>query len=484
MSITKRNYVYQIIYQVLVSILPFITSPYIARVLGADSIGIYSYTYSIVSYFGLFAMLGIFTYGNRAIAKAKNDQEELNKTFTSLYVLHVGLSVVALLAYVGYILVFIRENKLIAVVQTFYLLAQLFDINWFFFGMEKFKLTVTRNCIIKILTVILIFLLVNKKEDLWVYALIMSAGQLLSVFLIWPYLPKYARFCRVTLKEVFVHLKPMFILFFAVIATSVYSYMDKIMIGSMSSYEQLGFYENSWKMIEFPVGFITALGTVMMPKISNLITQHDDETINKYIYKSMRFSLIAACAIAFGVAAISTEFSVVFWGDDFAGCGIIMTLLSATIIIMSWNSVVRAQYLIPREHDRVYLIAVISGAVVNLLLNAFLIRRFGAAGASVATVLSYFTICMVQNCYSRRALSLMKFFFESVPYFIIGLIMYFIVRFVAGFMKVGICTLLVEVIVGALSYGVLTLIYALIKKDTFVIEIMINVKNKLLRKHV
>lgn len=480
MSNVKKNYVYQLMYQVLISILPFITSPYLARVLGADSIGIYTYTYSIVTYFALFAMLGIFDYGNRTISKAKDDPIMLSRAFTSLYILHVILSVIALLAYLCYLAFCINDNRLIANVQMYFLLAQLFDISWFFFGMEKFKLTVVRNCIIKILTVVLIFIFVNQKEDLWIYALIISIGQLLSALLLWPHLPKYVRFCKVSLKEIFAHIKPMIVLFFAVIANSVFSYMDKIMIGSMSSYEQLGLYDNSWKMIEFPVGFITALGTVMMPKISNLLINKNDIAINNYIYKSMRFSMLAASAIAFGIAAISKEFSVVFWGSAFEECSLIMSLLSVTIIIMSLNSVVRTQYLIPREYDKVYLLAVISGAIVNIGLNAVLIPKLGAPGASIATILSYLTICIIQCINVRRALPLGKYIVECLPYLIIGFFMYLIIRFAARYLRISILTLFIEIGIGVVSFTLMSLVYALTKKDVFIVDLISGIKIKII----
>ena len=162
----KQNYLYNVIYQLLLVLLPLLTAPYISRVLGTEGVGIYSYTYSIAYYFVLFAMLGINNYGNRAIAKVKDNSEELNRTFSSLLIFHIYISILTTIAYVFYCIFLVKDNTYIAILQVLYVLSGIFDINWFYFGMEKFKLTVTRNTIIKLLSVIAIFLFVKNENDL------------------------------------------------------------------------------------------------------------------------------------------------------------------------------------------------------------------------------------------------------------------------------------------------------------------------------
>ncbi len=482
MSNMKKNYLYQVCYQFLISVLPFITSPYISRVLGADGIGKYSFTYAVITYFKIFAALGIANYGNRCIARVRDNQKELNKTFSSLFCLHALLSLLVIVAYLVYWIFFCKADKIIALVQIFYLVGEMFDINWFFFGLEQFKITVTRNSIIKILTAVSIFAFVHKKSDLFIYVFIMAFGNVISTSAVWFFFPKFAKFSKFSLRDMFSHLKPMMILFFAVIAISVFSYMDKIMIGKLSDKTQLGFYENAWKMIEFPVGFITALGTVMLPKISNLVKKGKDEVIDSYIYQSMRFSMVAAIAIAFGIASIGKEFAVVFWGKDFYTSGILMIILSVTVVLMSWNGVIRTQFLIPRQHDKVYLLAVCTGAVVNFVANYILIQKYAAAGAAVGTVLAYVGICVIQTGYASNVLSVVKYFVESVPYIVIGIIMYVCVRGIAGLGGNTVLGLVFDVCVGAAVFGSLSLIYALAFKDKFILEKIDQMKKMIVEK--
>ena len=216
MSSIKKNLGYQIAYQILVSILPFITSPYISRVLGAECIGIYAYTYSIVYYFKIFATLGITNYGNRLIAKSRSSQKEVDKAFSSLYALHFMLSVFIIILYIIFIILFPIKNKIISLIQSIYLIAELMDVSWFFFGMEKFKLTVTRNALVKILTAISIFVFVKTGTDLWKYVLILALGTLFGNASMWFFLPKYVKRYKFSIKDVLVHIKPMLVLFLSV----------------------------------------------------------------------------------------------------------------------------------------------------------------------------------------------------------------------------------------------------------------------------
>ena len=313
-----KNYFYNSIYQLLGIITPLITSPYISRVLGAENVGIYSYTYSIAYYFGIFAALGISTYGGRLIARHRNNNDDLNGKFTSLLLLHIMLSSAVLLIYYIYVMVFVHENKGIAMLQSLYIVSILFDCSWLFAGMEEFKITALRSIIIKLTTTALIFALVKSKEDLWVYTLIMTAGILAGNISICFLLKRYVHFVRVSFKQVMSHMRPMCLLTVSVIAVSVYLYLDKVMLGIMADMTQVGFYENAFKAISFPMSLITAFGTVMLPHATYLVSQQNYEGIRKSISKTMKVLALVAPPMTLGMAAVSNVFSVVFWGHEFA----------------------------------------------------------------------------------------------------------------------------------------------------------------------
>lgn len=261
----KKNFIYNMVYQIIIIIIPLITTPYISRIIGPEGVGIQAYTYSIASYFVLFAMLGVNNHGNRSIAMTRNDKKRLSETFFCIFYLKVIVSVIVIIVYCIYIIFAQQQYRILLIINLLYVLAALVDINWFFFGMEKFKLTVIRNVVIRVISVISIFIFVKQSSDLYIYVFILALGNLISQLILWKYLFKYIDKTKVGIKNIFNQLKPTLVLFIPVLAISVYQIMDKIMIGYMSNVVQVGYYENSERIIKIPIAVIISLGTVMLP---------------------------------------------------------------------------------------------------------------------------------------------------------------------------------------------------------------------------
>lgn len=467
----KKNFAYQMIYELLVFILPFITSPYISRVIGAEGLGIYSYSYSIAYYFVLFSLLGIKNYGNRAIARARDDQETLDSTFSSLFIVHLIISIIFCVAYVLYILIK-KENQLYAALQLFYVLSGLFDISWFYFGIEHFKLTVTRNIIIRIINVLCVFLFVKTDNDLWKYCLIMSFGQLISQCSLWIPLKKYVHYIKPTWIDMKVHIKPLIILFIPAIAVSLYKYMDKIMLGMISSKTELGYYENAEKVVNIPTTIIASFGTVMLPKMSNLVATTNNSIVQKYIAISMKYVMWLAFALAFGLAAVGKTFAPIFWGAGFEYSGTIIMYLSLTIPFISFANVIRTQYLIPNERDKSYLISVSIGAIVNFIVNSLLIPKQGAIGAAIGTICAEITVCLIQTFAVRKELSIYEYFKNFKFFIIVGLGMFVIVYYIGDYLELSVLSVLVQVLTGVLVYTGITIIYFIYHKDKIVLNLI------------
>lgn len=476
-SSIKKNFMYQMIYQILIIILPFITSPYIARTIGAAGLGTYSYSYSIAYYFVLFSMLGLVNYGNRAIAQCRDTQDRLNETFSNIVTLHIAFSCICCIVYILYA-VFLAEEKLYAGIQFAYVLSGLFDISWFYFGIEKFKLTVTRNVIIKILNVVSVFIFVKNADDLWKYCVIMAFGMLLSQISLWFPLKKFVAFQKPTWEKMKQHIKPLLILFIPAIAVSLYKYMDKIMIGIMSNKTQLGFYENAEKVINIPLTIITSFGTVMLPKMSNLVASNKKEKTNQYIKLSMKYVMCLSFALAFGLAGIGTVFAPVFWGQEFELSGVLIMGLSITIPFMSFANVIRTQYLIPSGKDKEYLSSVIGGAVVNLIVNTLLISRMGAIGATIGTILAEIFVCAIQTLSVRKELPILQYIKEIWIFVVFGAVMFLGVFGIGSVMENKVFTLLPQIICGMVIYGGICVIYFISTKDAMFLKMLDNIKKK------
>ena len=418
----KKNFIYNVAYQILVLIIPFITLPYISRVLGTLGVGIYSYTYSIVYYFMIFCMLGVAKYGNRSIAKARDNKEQLSKTFKEIYIMQLITSSIMLVIYIIYLIIFKNEYLRVAILQALYVLSCAFDINWFFFGIEKFKITVTRNTIIKILSLVLVFIFVKEQDDVWIYTLILAGTTLLSQIIIWPFLKKYINLkIKVRFKDIKKHFKNNLKMFLPVIAVAIYTMMDKTMLGIFSGVDEVGIYENAYKIYSVPISIITALGTVMLPKSSNLIANSKNEELKKYIYKSIEFVMFLSIPMALGLMIVAKDFSILF-------------------------------YLIPKEMDNKYIISAYLGAFVNLIMNLIFIPLYGSLGACYGTLVAEVVVAIYQTISVKKELPLKKYIKLGIPFLLKTLFMSIIIYLIGGFIKSPLLKIILQAIVGVIIY--------------------------------
>lgn len=421
------NFIYRTFYEMLTIIIPLLTAPYVSRVLGAENIGIYSFTYSSAHYFMLLAMLGVKNYGNRSIAMIRDNFEERSKTFFNIYALQCVSSIIMCTLYVGYIIFIQKEYILIAFIQILYVLTAMIDISWFYAGMEEFKITVTLNSVVKVVNALLVFAFVKAPEDLWKYTLIMAGGLFLGYLTLFIPLKTRVKYVRPTIKEMLTHLKPNLILFIPVMAVGVFNIMDKVMLGFMSTTLQVGYYENAEKLMRVPFGVITALGTVMMPRMTNMIAQGERKNVQKIISYSMVLIMFLACGMTAGLAGIAKGFAPVFFGKEFEKSGMLLMYLAPTVLFLSWANVVRTQHLIPNHKDKEFIISTIVGAVLNLAVNTLLIPKFDALGAVVGTLVAECGVTCYQTYASRKELDFREYFKSIWGFLVAGIIMFLIV---------------------------------------------------------
>lgn len=455
----KKNLGLQSVYQILNTVLPLITAPYLARVLGASMLGVFSYTTSIVAYFALFAMLGTINYGTRTIAECKDDRAKTERVFWEIYTFQLIMTLITIGLYVIYLIFFCKDNITISIIQLITLIACLFDINWLFFGMENFSITVTRSIVIKIVTVLLIILLVKQPEDLWIYTVIMLGGTLLSQLVLWVYLPRYVSFVRVKWKDVVEHIKPNFILFIPLLAMSVYHTMDKTMLGAISSYEQCGFYYNADKVINIPICVLNGVGTVMLPRMTALFNSNKRKEADHLFIISLEGIAVVSCAMAFGIAAVSKEFVPIFFGKGYDNCVLLTIILAPVLIIKGFSNTARTQYLVPLKMESVFTKSVFAGAITNLVFNLLLIPKLGALGAVIGTLLAELVSCTWQFIYMSKTISLKKCFLNSTAYVLFGIIMFAVIRMVSIFSYPILIKLIFEICLGAVIYIVACLTF-------------------------
>lgn len=432
MTSVRKNFGYQIIYRLLTIITPLITSPILSRALGAENLGIYSATQAYVNYFTLFAMLGIENYGNRTISALRDDEKARQQCFWNVYAVQFSSVCVVTIIYLLSFAFISDDRKLISLFQGLWMISCLLDINWFFFGCEQFKLTVTRNVIVKALSVICIVLFVRDQSDLLLYTIIMSGSMAVSQLMLWGSLPQYVRFEKPNWKEAKAHIIPILKLFIPVIGLSVFHIMDKTMLDLLSDEANVGFYYSADKVINIPLGVISAISTVMLPRISYMVIRDSKEEVQKMIAKSSEVVSFLTAAIGCGIAAIAKEFVPLFFGNGFEPCVPLIYCFVPVLFIKAWGELVRSQYLIPTKRDKLYTSAVFYGAITNLIANYLLITKFDALGAVLGTMFAEGVVMIVEMYGVKKDINFFTLMFHQTQYVLFGFLMYIVVRVFAA----------------------------------------------------
>ena len=453
-----KNYLYNASYQLLLIILPIITTPYVSRVLGADGVGTYSYTNSITQYFILFGCIGLNLYGQREIAYYQNDVRKRNRTFFELVFLRaITISISLIIFYLT--MVQFSKYSSIFLIQTLDIIASIFDISWFFQGIEDFKRTVLRNFLVRFLCVTLIFIFVKSPADLPLYVLCYSGTLFLGNISLWLYMPKYVNKNDINGLNIKKHIRPAVMLFLPQIATSLYTYLDKTMIGYITdNTAEVAYYEQSQTIVKTVMTVITSLGTAMMPRIANLFKTNQYEEIKKYMNASIKFVLLLAIPFTFGIMGIAKGFVPWFFGEGYEKVVPNMMVIAPVIIFIGMSTITGTQYLLPLGRQKEYTLSVIAGAVINFILNIIFISIFGSVGAAIGTLIAEFAVMGVQLYFIRKEFSLLGIFKQAIKYTLFGLIMFIVVILLSNILSVSIVSTFVEIFVGAIVYGLLLLI--------------------------
>ena len=449
-----KNYLYNAGYQILLMLAPVLTTPYVSRVLGAHNNGINTYTNGWVTFFYLLGQLGVMLYGNRQIAYERENKYKRSRIFWGITSLQIMTSFTALIAYLIAVFLFSSAFKEYFLLQALWIVASGIDISWYFMGMEDFKKTVTRNTIVKLVTIALIFILVRNSNDLSKYIFLLGFAQVAGSITLWPYLRKSIQWVKIREWHPFKHFYPALLLFIPTITTQIYLVVNRIMLGRMApqaAVSQFNFGDNIVKLV---LAIVTATGTVMLPHIANKFASGDIKGVRDSLYKSFDFVTAVSVPMMFGLMAIAYKFAPWFLGNEYGPTGGVIFWEAPAILMIAWSNVTGTQYLMPIHREHQYTISVTVGAVVNIIANLFLISLYGANGAAVATVISEFSVTAVQLFYIRGTIRRRQLFASTWRYLVSGLFMYIVVSRINSIMNMTIVNLIVQILVGVVVYAV------------------------------
>lgn len=478
---TLANYIYNLSYRVIALIVPLVITPYISRVLMPEGVGRYTFSAVIVNYFILAGMLGVLQYGNREIAYIRDDKEQLRKTFWEINVLRFITMGCSIFAYIAYVFIFVDITLYkLYFIQIFTLLASLFDISWLFTGLENFKVTAIRNAFVKLSGVLAVFLFVKSSEDIWIYAAILSGTTCFGQIIMWSGIFKRIPFIMPDRKEIKRHFNSTIKLWIPTIAISIYTSLDKVMLGAFTTEAQVGFYENSQKIVTVVTTITTTLANVMLPKMSNYYKNRKMKEYKSSIYKCFTTVSFIAFPMTFGIISVSDIFVPVFFGPGYDVVSTLLKISALLVITLSWSSVFGTQVLVSCGCEKQYTIAVSVGAALNMVLNILFIKRLQAFGAISASVIAEYTGMLIMAIFVIHKFKLnLKELFHSIPKYIFGAgIMTVAIYVVKPYIGTGLKAIFFQILIGVLIY----LICMILFHEEILFGIIKTVKNKI-KKH-
>ena len=466
MSKLVKNYIYNLSYQIFVIIVPLITMPYLARVLRADNIGIYSYVTSCASIINTVGLLGLYNYGNRQIAYTRDNKETLNNTFNELMSIRIILCTIATVLYIVWAL--LSEYTIYFIIYYPWLLTGFVDISWFFAGIEDMGPMVLKNFLIKVLNIICIFIFVKKEEDLGIYFALVAIITLLANLSMYLQLKnKHLQF-RFTLHKSRNHIISAILLFLPQLASLFYLQVDKVMLKCFSdTTSQVAFYDQAEKIVNIPFSVVTALSIVMMPRIANEFKKGNMDSINEYIFKSARFAMMISIPIFFGLDAIADKFIPWYLGDEYLPVIQAIWIISPIIITNTLVNISGTQYLTAINQTKILTISNVIAAMINFIVNLLLIPSLGFYGAAIATVFSSIFCVAIQFFWMNKTIKIRLLMLKMWKYWISAFFMFIIIRLLIAPKTATPINTFMAIFIGAGIYFIMLLIF----KDELIFNI-------------
>lgn len=445
-----KNYLYNLSYQILTIILPIITVPYVTRIFTSEDLGNYGFYNSIVSYFSLFAMLGIGLYGTKQIAAAS----DVSSTFWNIYAIQLIASLISIFVYVIVILCIPTMSEIIPLILFISLFSKIIDISWLFAGKEDFKKITLRNTVVKVVGVISIFTFIKNSEDLYLYIFLIVVFDFLGQLVMWVPAKKFIKRPSFNMKIMKKNLYPIVLLFLPQVAISLYVVLDRTLLGLLGSYSDVGIYEQGQKLTSIIYKIVSSLGVVMLPRVANLLSERRDKEAQNMVKFSFILYNLIIFPMMFGLIAVNEVFVELFLGKDFQDVKYVLYIITINIMLVGWTNILGHQVLVVRNKNKEFMLSTTIPAFVSVAVNIAVIPFFGYIGASITAVIVELLAFTIQWYYSRNIINKNLLFNKDLAKIICSsLVMFGVVMLCKMTLGLdGIIGLIIYLVVGGISY--------------------------------
>ncbi|MCO5432262.1 oligosaccharide flippase family protein [Enterococcus faecalis] len=452
-----NNFVYQGIYQVSTLVFPIITIPIVSNALGSEGVGTYNYIGSIVSYFVMVAGLGLSNYGIREIASVREDSDQRNKCFWELEALNFILTLLTLFIFV--LFSFTVDKQELYLLSGISILAVLFDITWFFYGIEDFKKITIINFVIKALTCLMIIRFIHTKDDLYVYFIIQSGGTLLANLSMWFFIPKKVEFIKIASLDVLKHVVPAARFFIGKISVVLYTTVNKSLLGIFGTLTFVGLYTNSMLLISISVTMVSVLDNVLMPHMTKLYISAKKEKMKDILNKTIQLQLFFSILLFFGLVLVTPKLVPWLFGLEFSYTKYLIPFLSIIVVVQPLGFSISRQFLIPMNKIKEYNKSVMYAGFLGILINLTLIPFIGVWGAVVASILSETFVTIYRILELKREMNYSLDYAHIFKLVLIGIVMLSLTRFLTTGMSETIGTSVVQMVIGSVIYFIGSILF-------------------------
>lgn len=457
---TLANSVFSVIKALGSLLFPVITFSYVSRIFLTDGIGRINFASSTVSIFSMLAMLGINYYGIRECSKKRDDKKALSKLFAELLSINLISTFFSYIILFCFVMISPRFGDYQSEIFLFSVSIVLgaIGVEWLYTAVEDYKYLAIRSIILQAISLIAVVLFVHRKEDINLYIVINVISSGLISIIGFLHARKYVDFRKIRLRDLGVHIRPIFEIFLVTIFIKIFTSMDIVMVGLLSSESEVGLYSASYRISSVLSAIIASATTIVMPKIAFIFEKDDNETANELLKSAIQYICLIGLPLAIGACVYSKNFIALLSGQSFIEATASSRILSFRALISPINGMLLLHYLIPRNNEKEAIIITSIAAISNILLNVCLIPSLGAFGASIATVLSEIIEFIIMVKYIRKYMRY-SYIFEGVTQYIIAVIPVTIISIATLWLKHEVLSIVMGIVITVPVYaGILILL--------------------------
>lgn len=382
---------------------PLITFPYVTRILLPSQIGEYNYANSLINYFILIAELGVNTYAIRSGSGLREKRDEFEKFADEVFSINILSTIISYLI-LGVCFIWFstfREFRTSIILFSISILFRTIGVDWMFGIYENYKYITVRSILFQILSLILLFTLVKDEKDLYTYIAITVLANVGSNICNYFYSRHYCRLKFVINKNIFRHIKPIMLIFSTTLATTIYVNSDTTMLGLLCGNEQVGYYAVACKAYNCVKSFLNGLVPVFMVRLSFQYKSCREKYDATFKYA---FNLLTSITIPLAVGAFwySKDIILLLSREEYLSAENAMKILFVSIIFATLGNLYSSGGLLQAEKENTMLMATISGAILNMMLNYILIPIWGCTGAAKATLITEICIFLCLFYFFRK----------------------------------------------------------------------------------